>query len=596
MLPRWLALLYLILLPLGLRAQSYEASSFERDEFQPARAFDGDGGTRWSASFKDKTAWIQVTFPEARTFDRLTIVSGIRDLKGAPRDFEILAGDAVEKLKSLKKVTGNDQDRVETRFARTAAKIWRIDVTALINDRWSPTISEILFPGADEKAVEAAIGTGRYSSSVPGLGGHEVDKAFDGDRRSRFEPADAKLPVWVQVQLDDKAEYDGVQIRHQAEGGFGVARKLEVQVLSGRRWKTVARHEGDFRDLQRVRFKPTTGTAWRIEVSELVDARPGWRPVEIDFVLLGEGDFAAEPAANPDQKKINEAIDRGMAWLQKERKPSGNWEVGNTKDYPLGVMALGALALRKSGLDRDDPVILDLVQRTEALPKQKVYSVALEAMFLRAVSKQRYTERLQALADWLADKQAPDGQWGYPDGRPDLSNMQYALLGLKAAVEGGAKVDDKVFEKAWDFAIKRPQKDGGYNYVAERKPKDEPTTGSMTAAGLAVHSICARMLPRDKTRAKAAEAPIAEALAWLDQRWVPEMNPGKGSSHYYWLYGLERVGAFFERREFGGRSWYAEGAQHLLDWQERDGSWSRRSYEDTCFALLFLNRASVTGD
>ena len=54
------------------------------------------------------------------------------------------------------------------------------------------------------------------------------------------------------------------------------------------------------------------------------------------------------------------------------------------------------------------------------------------------------------------------------------------------------------------------------------------------------------------------------------------------------LYGTELIG----RHE-----WYVEGAKLLLDAQKADGSWRVANGEnaayDTCFAILFLRRATM---
>ena len=261
----------------------------------------------------------------------------------------------------------------------------------------------------------------------------------------------------------------------------------------------------------------------------------------------------------------------------------------------MGVMSLVGLALKKSGLDRDDPLIQDLVKRLGAMKLEKVYSVSLYAMFLRAVSMKRYNDRIAACADFVVEHQAPDGLWGYPDGRSDLSNAQYALLALKAAREVGVKVPKKAFERTMDYLLSGAERDRGYNYVPHGPSTNDPSTGSMTAAALACLEICARQLPNDRGRQQAAKPRIAGAMTWLADRFVVELNPGSPMSHYYYLYGIERVGSFYKVKKIGTHVWYPAGARHLLDWQRRDGSWHGNTV-DTCFALLFLNRASLTGE
>jgi hypothetical protein len=66
----------------------------------------------------------------------------------------------------------------------------------------------------------------------------------------------------------------------------------------------------------------------------------------------------------------------------------------------------------------------------------------------------------------------------------------------------------------------------------------------------------------------------------------------------YYLWSLERVAVTYNLRTIGGKDWYAWGAPILLASQLPDGSWSDRfpGVPDTCFALLFLNRANVVQD
>ena len=66
----------------------------------------------------------------------------------------------------------------------------------------------------------------------------------------------------------------------------------------------------------------------------------------------------------------------------------------------------------------------------------------------------------------------------------------------------------------------------------------------------------------------------------------------------YYLWSLERVAVTYNLRTIGGKDWYAWGAPVIMANQLPDGSWSDRfpGVPDTCFALLFLNRANVVQD
>ncbi|HUQ69707.1 MAG TPA: prenyltransferase/squalene oxidase repeat-containing protein, partial [Planctomycetaceae bacterium] len=78
--------------------------------------------------------------------------------------------------------------------------------------------------------------------------------------------------------------------------------------------------------------------------------------------------------------------------------------------------------------------------------------------------------RLQAAADWLIDKQQPNGGWGetpesYDDpqlrgtGRPTASQTAWALLGLIAA----GRADSAAAARGVQFLIDTQQSDGGWH-------------------------------------------------------------------------------------------------------------------------------------
>jgi hypothetical protein len=75
-------------------------------------------------------------------------------------------------------------------------------------------------------------------------------------------------------------------------------------------------------------------------------------------------------------------------------------------------------------------------------------------------------------------------------------------------------------------------------------------------------------------------------------------NPGfresPGTIAYY-LDAVERLGILTGTEKIGNREWYPEGSKMLLETQRPDGSWKlgENLYYDTCFAILFLRRATA---
>ena len=95
------------------------------------------------------------------------------------------------------------------------------------------------------------------------------------------------------------------------------------------------------------------------------------------------------------------------------------------------------------------------------------------------------------------------------------------------------------------------------------------------------------------------DAAIRDGVAWLGVHWTVKENPGSDDYLYMYLYGLERVGDLRRVGRIAGHDWYTEGAEQILRGQSKDGRWERndthppRDVVNTCFALLFLDRASL---
>jgi hypothetical protein len=275
----------------------------------------------------------------------------------------------------------------------------------------------------------------------------------------------------------------------------------------------------------------------------------------------------------------------------------------------------------------------------KAQPYQRVYSVscllmALEARWFpkgadpkraRETIPEEEQEWIESAARWLVDQQGagfPDSErafnpvWRYPQGRYDLSNTQYALFGLAAADRCGAR-HHKVWLPALKFLLGVQEESGpkvrvsryfrqgdfyrrqaedaearGFGYTAAAPP-----TGSMTSAGLCALVLCQDALHGrtafEQGYARRTREAIRDALAWLEEYYDLEENPFRGSGWWaYYLFNVERVGVLLDQRYLGTRDWYEEGAELLMATQEGSGRLAG-DLIDTCFALLFLKRATV---
>ncbi len=187
----------------------------------------------------------------------------------------------------------------------------------------------------------------------------------------------------------------------------------------------------------------------------------------------------------------------------------------------------------------------------------------------------------------------------------DNSNTQYAALGLRACHDSGIVIPEEVLllaVKWWrESQMGDVDKDGkavatgggekaeGWNYKDKNAQPDKAAYASMTAGGTSSLVIYDYILNRRWKE----DAHAKEGVAWLAHHW-------KISGNYYFLYGLERAGILYGTDRFGDHFWYNEGAKFLLKDQNPDGSWGHhtkpeekdRNTHDTCFAILFLKRAT----
>lgn len=254
---------------------------------------------------------------------------------------------------------------------------------------------------------------------------------------------------------------------------------------------------------------------------------------------------------------------------------------------------------------------------------------------------------MRALVEQLLRRRQPRSGWRYnyavptdtgavlpdPGFSADMSSTQLALLALAAAERCGFRQKDEVYASTLEWVLDQQEKDGpavprfvpgarpaeggasapsaptdrarGWAYsLASTVPAETATCGSMTACGLADIALCtATLRDRDsallgKDLAARSDRAWWDGVAWLQAHWAVDRNPA-GRYRIYYLYCLERVGDLRSIHLLAGHDWYREGAQVLLDQQYPRGFWwdelshSPCDLLSTCFALLFLERATV---
>jgi len=128
---------------------------------------------------------------------------------------------------------------------------------------------------------------------------------------------------------------------------------------------------------------------------------------------------------NPEQKRINEAIDRGVIFLETSQFNNGRWDVG---PYAVGYAALPGLTLLECGVPASDPVVQGAARfvRENAKTLSATYELSLAILFLDRLGDSRDRDLIQTLAIRLIAGQNTTGGWTYHCpllGRPDQQHL-----------------------------------------------------------------------------------------------------------------------------------------------------------------------------
>jgi hypothetical protein len=311
------------------------------------------------------------------------------------------------------------------------------------------------------------------------------------------------------------------------------------------------------------------------------------------------------------QKNVGKAIENGLKALEGLQKQGGRFEWHGRALQ--GSTSLALYTLMVTGVQVDDPSAaraLDWLLKNPPLGRARgdwdTYEVSLFAVAvahalpsIKAITiKGRASALLQKAVDWLCSAQLKTGGWGYSTGSDahDHSNSQFAVMGLRAAMNSGVKVRKEVWERELSHYRTSQLTDGGWSYHGCSKDQvGSRSTSTMTAAGvMGLTMALASTQPSRSVADLAAEPAVKRGLETLRRYLTVDLTAGV--PHFYWLYSLERACMVTGTSHLGEIDWYVEGAWKLIRDQDPDGLWASGGDKvvDQCFALLFLRRAYIT--
>ncbi len=338
---------------------------------------------------------------------------------------------------------------------------------------------------------------------------------------------------------------------------------------------------------------------------------------------------------------VEVSLARSMTWLRSQQAEDGSWQnIIGTAD---GVTALVMLALLAGGESPNSKVIergADFLMKREV---QSTYELGLKAAVLSQLPgptrRAELTKIVRILIQQMIKVGESKGLYGYRQ-MPmeqliggDLSNSQYAVLGIWYASEAGVEVPGswwRVVDQAWRGS---QLEDGGFGYT----PDDNRSYLSMTAAGAVtlflssdalrleevLHGAPAQPRPQvspkppggkagSSAKPASGDANAAAAIQWIATNFRADRNVGldsrqsgrgspigplasvtQGSYVPYMLYACERLAEASGSVRFGSRSWWDDGARFLVAMQGGDGAYQGTTLGpvvDTAYAVLFLAR------
>jgi squalene-hopene/tetraprenyl-beta-curcumene cyclase len=326
------------------------------------------------------------------------------------------------------------------------------------------------------------------------------------------------------------------------------------------------------------------------------------------------GSVSADPGVGNELQDAQNARDNGLSWLRTSQIEDGSWS------YDLGVTSLCVLAFLNAGYDETDGTvanamdyILQYVQPDGSISSGTYanYYTSTALLALSSTHNSEYDNIIKNAAQFIIDIQLDDStpldnykvtkdDWRYGgigyggDGRPDLSNTQFALMALHAAESSVTELDipQEVWDNAlvfinrchnnvnyndqeWVFDTSRPSyNDGGYIYF----PTDQGSLAggtssymSMTGAGI-WSAILSGLKPTD--------GQVQSALNWVYESYTWDENVGFGQKALYYSYWtMSRALTIAQIKEIISEDgishiWFSELSQKLIDLQTDEGYWA----------------------
>lgn len=318
-----------------------------------------------------------------------------------------------------------------------------------------------------------------------------------------------------------------------------------------------------------------------------------------------KGDDASRQLAR--EVRVETAIRAGIQWLREQQFGNGSWrnDAANT--------SMAVLTMLNWGYTASDPVvakgieyILSQIHPADGSVGPEVhrytYRTSMAILPLAALvasGHSEYVDEVAKMRTWLVNSQWDEssyygsvspGHWYYGgfgygnSSRPDLSNTQWALMGLKAADRVLGPHGANTYSKALIFLDRCRRGDGGSGYVPWY-----PSIHTMTAASVWSYNLCG---------VGANDWRVQAGLNWLDGHYSVTNNDGWGYwSEYYYKVTFAKALVMSHKTMLGNHDWFADLSLKLIDEQRPAGNWPDTGMAgaemSTAWAILALQTRTL---
>lgn len=348
---------------------------------------------------------------------------------------------------------------------------------------------------------------------------------------------------------------------------------------------------------------------------------------------------------------VDAAVTRAGAWLKARAATDGSfpWSVPDQRSFSLwsapacdqGLTSLAALALVRAGVSKSDPSVvraIEFLRRAFASGEPAAdggdartftYAAGSLLWMLSELRPSGFDDIAVQAAVAISSAADARGEWGYflprvtvkggyvdvlrgfnPWAPPDLSNAQFAMLGLLSADRLGVWRGEMAWARVRDGLRGRSSAGTGFGYRHDAQAPDLFKRGRRVTTAIAAANLYVALRRTGASRDEAlADPTLARSLGWLvghpyrdaiSGKWAMK-DAGDASERlpYYEMIAMERLGSFTALTQIGGADWYRVGVASLLALQKPDGSWPggvaeaafMNATQNTVLSILFLTRA-----